>query len=332
MKLLESKKLKIPDLWFVTSRSEIKDIPIGLPFIVADASMEKYIVRMLEYEVLYQQAIRTGYPFNFKKILEDNGFIDCKTFSFDKTTHMDFTKEGVVYDDPDLTIPKLGEDTSLFKDFVRDNCCIVDINVLKNLNVFPLWLSDLESAIETNIHNFNVFNPYMYNKKLDGMYGTLELTSPKKNLIIIDISGSIPRAVSTTCLTLSKQLCESFYADVLITGSISTLYTYEELYDLDMQTVYSNGMDNDQVYFKNLVSSDERHYETAIVFGDDHSPSYGWGRATTISKQQGQELCKWKVNKVISLHTTSNKNLAGYADWFEPTEVIHIKDWVKYLN
>ena len=152
------------------------------------------------------------------------------------------------------------------------------------------------------------------------------------------ISGSIPKAVSSTCLTLAKNLSESFYADLLITGSKSTLYNYEELYKLDVQKVYTeNEMDNDQVWFKKLVSSSEKVYKTAIVFGDNHSPSYPWKNSFNkntreISREGGKKLCKWKVEKLISFHTSSHKETAGYADWFSPNEVEKIKDWVTYLN
>ena len=163
-----------------------------------------------------------------------------------------------------------------------------------------------------------------------------------KNLIIIGISGSIPKAVSSTCLTLSKSLAETFYADLMITGSKSTLYAYENLQDLNIDTIYEeNGMDNDQTYFKKLVTADKKHYKTAIVFGDNHSPCYAWSNKynlsnRSISRKDGQKMCEWEVEKLISFHTSiydsDKKNIAGYADWFEPKEVQHIRDWVKYLN
>ena len=177
----------------------------------------------------------------------------------------------------------------------------------------------------------------MYNKKLEGMYGSLDLVSPDRNLIIIDISGSIPKGVSTTCLALGKNLAESFYTDLLITGSKSTLYSYENLHELNVTTIYEqNGMDNDQVYFKKLVTSDVKHYKTCIVFGDNHHPGESWNNdynreSRTISNFDGKKMCKWKVDKIISFHTTSNHQLAGYSRWFDTKDVEYIKDWVKYL-
>ena len=206
MKLLESKKIKLPHVYFVTNKAEIKDIPIGIPFIFGEPKSEKYLVRILEYEVLYQAAIDSGYPFNFKKILEDNGFIDLEDFSYTYGTApvIEMSSEGWAdyIEDPDFGM-SLSEGGTQLKDYIKDSSCYVDINVLKNLNVFPIWLGEIEDAIHTNIHNFAVFNDNMYNKKLEGMYGGMEFTPPNRNLIIIDISGSIPKAVSSTCLALA---------------------------------------------------------------------------------------------------------------------------------
>ena len=341
MKLLESKKLQIPKVFFVSEKSDLPKIPIGVPFIFADADMEEHIVRLLEYEVLYQAAVRSGYPFNFRKILIDNGYLDIESFGYHHPAYGDYKTEKEYSEDDDLSsLDMIHTESGMykFKDFVRDSACYVDTEKLKSLNVFPVWLDKIEQAISTNIHNFATFNYNMYNKKLEGMYGGIELASPNRNLIIIDISGSIPRAVSTTCLNLAKNLMESFYSDLVITGSKSTLYQYENIHTLDVQKVYDdNGMDNDQVWFKKLVTQEEREYKTAIVFGDNHSPSYHWSNnfnknTKTISREDGQKLCKWKVQNLISLHTSSIEKTAGYADWFKPDNIEKIAEWVKYLK
>jgi hypothetical protein len=338
MKLLKSEKLNIPKVYFISEKKELKDIPPGVPFIYADPKMEEYLIRLLEYEVLYQAAVKTGYPFNFKKILEDNGFTDCKRFWYHNPVYIEFFSKEYSDETQMEEFVLLKDQTTKFEDFVKDNSCYVNIEKLKDLNVFPVWLDKIEDAISTNIHNFAVYNNNMYNKKLEGMYGSLDLTSPPKNLIIIDISGSIPKAVSTTCLTLAKNLSESFYADILITGSKSTLYLYEELYTLDVKKVYDdNGMDNDQTYFKELVTGDKKVYKTCIVFGDNHSPCQSWNneynkKTSTISIETGKEMCTWKIEKLISFHTGGTSYTAGYAAWFDPKETEKIEDWLTYLN
>ena len=170
----------------------------------------------------------------------------------------------------------------------------------------------------------------MYNKKLEGMYGALEFNSPNRNLIICDISGSMTKSIATFILLYSKTMAETFYADILVTGSISVVYPYEIIHTLDVDKVYAEvGRSNEGDIFKTLVS-EEKHYKTAIVFGDnDHPGQYASKR---ISDEDGRKLCKWKVDKVISFHKDSSYDLAGYARWFSPKEVEKIKGWVKYLN
>ena len=337
MKLIESKKIRLPKVFFISDRSKVSEVPAGVPFIYGDDYMEPYLVRILEHEVLYQEALKSGYPFNFKEILRDNGYLDIDECREVRSAKMEKSSEGI--DEEDELTPMT---TTMFRQFIKDTTAYVDITKLKALNVFPIWLDTIEDAVHTNIHNFAVFNPNMYNKKLDGMYGSLELVSPGKNLIIIDISGSIPRGVSSTCLALSKHLAETFYADVMITGSKTTLYSYENLGDLNIDTIYEeNGMSNEGSMYQDLVSSDERYYQTAIVFGDHDRPEQyniynESSRKYARTLEDGIKVTKWRIGKLISFDTstgkdTSNARTAGYGRWFNAKEVEHVGDWCKYL-
>jgi hypothetical protein len=345
MELLKSEKLNLPIVYFITDRDRIKDVPVGIPFVYGDKHVKKNMIRVLEYEVLYQAAIASGYPFNFRQILLDNGYTDLISHRYGDTTYVDYSSSETIGDDFDIdkTEPVGARGKfNLFKEYSSDSSAYVDMETLKSLNIFPTWLGKIEEAISTNIHNFAVHNPNMYNKKLEGMYGGIDLRPPSKNLIIIDISGSIPRAVSSTCLTLAKNLSETFYADIMITGSKSTLYSYDMINDLDVTTIYDeNGMDNDQLWFRKLLTEENRSYQTAIVFGDDDHPGQNWNNSFNrgsikISDRDGRDLCNWKIENVVSFHTNryggSNPNLAGYARWFSPDNVEKIEDWVKYLN
>jgi len=203
--------------------------------------------------------------------------------------------------------------------------------------VIPTWFGDIEEAVKENILNSITYNPNLYNKKLDLCAGAVDLTTPEKNLIIIDISGSIPRSISEAVLLLSKTMSTQFFADLIITGSKSTLYDYSEVDALDVKKVYEeNGMDNDQVYFRDIVKQ-YRKYNTVIIFGDNHSPCMSWRntynlKTKDILPKDGQEICKFEVKTIYSFHTTSNKRLAGYGDWFSPSKVVHQENWVSYLR
>jgi len=338
MELLKSKKFELPILYFISDREEIKDIPIGVPFIYGNKKDKDKFVRMLEYEVIWNKAVKSGFPFNFTKLLKEAGFRNVKFFDFCDNVYLDHKNIGN-YDIESITNPEKklyrGGDSSLFEEFIEDCSAYVDVNVLKKLNVFPTWLIDIEKAIETNVHNFALYNPYMYNKKLDGMYGGIDMQSPNRNLIVIDISASIPRAVGVTCLTLAKHLVETFYADLLITGRESHLFPYEEIQNVDIEGTYGAfGQGNESDMFRPLVTGQPRKYTTAIVFGDNHSPCDHWTHTSrvAIGREDAKKMCTWTVEKMISLHTESDTIRAGYGDFFDVKDVQHIKGWVKYIK
>ncbi len=342
MKLLKSERFTLPTIFFVTTREEIKELPLGLPFIYGTPDMEKNIVRLLEYDILYQRALKSGFPFDFKKLLREAGFTDMQSFYYSNPIYVDYKTEDEDYDEIDFfDVTDKKSASEKYDTFLKDSVAIVHLDVLKKLNILPVWLDTIEETVRTNLHNFVSFNAATYNKKLDGMYGGIEVMSPPRNLIINDISGSIPKSVSSTILAFTKTLAETFYADVLITGSKSTLYEYENLHNFNVDAVYSeNGMDNDQAYFKKLVTDSTRKYNAAIVFGDNHHPGQIWSneynkRTRPISDEDGKKLCKWEIAKVLSFHTdttTKKKYLAGYARWFSPMKTEYISDWITYLN
>jgi len=332
IELLTSKKFKLPTLFFITDKKDIKDLAVGLPFIYGAPTDKKYFIQLLEWEVLYKRALQTGLPFNWEKILKDNGYKPCygskgHPLFFDyKESEADYDK--IIGEKYDLSLIK--EDNGDFAEYINDCSATIDIDKLRNLNVFPVWLDTIEDALSTNIHNFSLYNPNMYNKKLEGMYGQIEFLSPDRNLIICDISGSMTKSIATFILLHSRTMAETFYCDILVTGAISILYPYELIHTLDVDKVYTEvGRNNEGEMFKKLLS-EVKHYKTAIVFGDNDHPG-GYSKKF-ISDSDGKKLCKWKIDKVISFHKDSNTELAGYSRWFEPREIEHIKNWVIDLN
>ena len=51
MELLTSKKFKLPTLYFLTNREEIKELPIGIPFIMGNETDKAYFIQLyLDWE------------------------------------------------------------------------------------------------------------------------------------------------------------------------------------------------------------------------------------------------------------------------------------------
>lgn len=333
IKLLQSQKIKIPMVYLIENDKDLEELPFGIPFIKSKMTNYKQCVQMLEWDILYKSALETGLPFNWHSLLEANGY-NPRSFTIAHSVRSDLELDG------DLTGYKAEIDTIEEIDsseFLNDADYKVDIEVLRDLNLLPTWMESIEDSVKENISNAMVFNPMLYTKKLGLPLGDFEYGKLEKNVIIIDISGSIPRNVSKTTLILAKTFAEQFYADLLITGSKSTLYDYSEVDSLDVDQIYSeNGMDNDQVWFKELLQQ-PRTYKSVIVFGDEHDPGRAWSNqynkgTQNISLKQGIELCKWKVAEIISFHTTSDTRIAGYGLWFDTDKVTKISDWVKDMS
>lgn len=327
MKKLISDKIKLPLVYLIENDEDLKNLPVGIPFIRGDFSLYNDYVKTLEYQIILMSAIKSGLPFNWKLLLKENGYINIfEDIAMSEKIMCDSESE---YE----TMYEYDDNISLVSRTLEDISYVIDFEYLKNLKLIPSWFADtLEENIKTNIFNSILYNPYLYNKKLDNMSGSVELSNPNLNLIIIDISGSIPISISKSLLLLCKTLSLTYYADLLITGSKSTIYPYSTVHTLDIDTLYKeNGRDNDQIYFKKLVQI-YRKYDNVLIFGDNHSPCQKWNGKKTISITEGKQLCKWNIKKIYSFHVTKENTLAGYGEWFNCDNIEYMKNWVKYLN
>lgn len=323
MELLKSSKMTLPIVYLVENEEDLKTIPIGIPFIRGSKKEYDKFVRLLEFEILLKTAKESGLPFNWIKLLESNGYSGLR-------------KAGINISSKEKRMDEFKDSTTV--EFITDISFSVNFEVLKRLSILPSWYSNIEKAVEENIRNTILFNPYLYNKKMELCTGACVPTSPDRNLIIIDISSSIPKSVSEATLLLSQTMATLFYADLLITGSKTTLYEYDKVSSLDVKTIYKeNGVDNDQLWFKDLVSV-PRKYNTVIAFGDNHHAGMTWRNeyngkeVTKISYEEGKRINKWSCNKIISLHTTSDKELAGYATWLDCPNIEYVSNWVQHID
>ena len=332
MKRLISPKINLPVMYLLEDSKELEDLPLGIPFIIGNEDALPYIIKYLEYTLLYRSAVATGLAFNWSKELAKLGYdstskpdTDFKLIPFD---YMLNVGKPIELD----SVPTSEEFDLDIEDYLVDGY-LVSFDKLTELNVTPSWLSNLTDSIKTNVLEAVNFNPSLYSKKLGVMSGYSEIVGSDRNLGILDFSGSIPVSIITTTAILAKLMSKTFYADIMITGSVTKLFKYEELDRIDLLAEAKRiGRSNDQAHFKKLVSV-PMVYNTVFSFGDNDHPGVTWKSGDIcIPDEEGKKICNWKVNKVISLHTRSNTEQTGYTRWFEPKEIEYIKDWLISLN
>ena len=206
----------------------------------------------------------------------------------------------------------------------------VDITVLEDLDILPKWFGNITSVIQENLAD--LYWQDGYNKKLGMMTGSYKGTDQARNLMIIDISGSIPRGISDTMIALADTLRGRCNADLIITGSRSMFWQANESLPDPCSIRELIGRGNEaQQFYRILRELDGAEYDNVICFGDNDAPDMfmEYGRCFTELGEpkinRGSSHIAWiakneskikptyiHVGNLMSFHTKSRRT-PGYA-------------------
>lgn len=204
------------------------------------------------------------------------------------------------------------------EDYVGDISSSVSIEVLQKLKLLPTFMGNIVDCIRNNI-SMNMHWREGYTKKLGMPLGNFNSAKQLPNLIILDVSGSIPRGISATMLTLIDTMRTELRADLIITSSHSKFYPYgTELptpQDLRDEYAYCNESYDFGEILKDHISNKE--WGHVISFGDNDTPDFG---VTT------RKVSNAKVHAVHHYHTTMNDTKTGYAKWCDVCD----PDYIEY--
>lgn len=221
---------------------------------------------------------------------------------------------------------RYGENTYMhsysIEQYIGDLSSSVDIDVLQRLALLPKFVGDVSDCIRVNISN-SMHWTEGYNKKLGVPVGKFNNSKQLPNLIILDISASIPRGISATMITLIDTMRNQCDADLIITSRRSGYYPMgTELPSPDTIKQYY-GTGNEGVEFASILEKHiaGREFGHVISFGDNDNPieAYKWG--WTEPEQFGMgcsfspKMMGTKVHKVHHYHTRYKNKETGYAMW-----------------
>ena len=197
-------------------------------------------------------------------------------------------------------------------EFCFDEASHVNIETLQSLGFLPKFMDDAADAIRINLENRMRWRE-CWNKRLGAAVGDVGYGTEAANLIILDISGSIPEGISATMLQLVDSLRSQTNAEVIITGSTSMYWGDGE--DLpDPRWIRDHiGYGNEAKRFFEILRDHVagRHFGNVISFGDNDSPYY---RFSSDDTPENNPVIGVQVDRVLHYHTTDPRE-TGYARW-----------------
>lgn len=278
--------MELPPIYLVENEEDFKQLPKGIPYIIGTQAELRFITIYLEFQVLLRACRKTGLPIKWEECLKRIGYNGVKIKKFTLNS-------GGEYADSSF-----GNRPIELDDFIQEQY-IVNFDKLSELKIVPAWLDDLKASIETNIIDEVTFDPTAFSKQLGINVGYGTIKHNMKNLLILDVSGSIPSAIVKTITLMAKMMSKRFYADVMITSGQTQLIDYEKVQETDfVELARKFGTGNEGVMYNRIIK-EHKQYNTVICFGDDDSPSRFGG-------SQSAE-CNFKVETLYSLHTKSTE-------------------------
>jgi len=221
-------------------------------------------------------------------------------------------------------------DTFKVEDYIGDLSSSVDINVLQELGMLPKFVGDIADCIKFNIGNGMRWTEG-YNKKLGAAIGNFRNPGELPNLLIIDISWSIPDGIAATMLTLADTLRSQCNAELIITSARSGYYpTGVELPKPQTLRDYYR-RSNEAAEFIDIINNHiaGREFGHVISFGDNDCPGDFMSRV-----KERMHMVNTKVHEVHHYHTTCRAS-TGYAKWADdcnPDKIHYNNDWCRVMN
>lgn len=201
--------------------------------------------------------------------------------------------------------------TMNIEDYVGDLSGCVNIEVLQKLNLLPKFIGDIADCIRQNL-SMSMAWTEGYNKKLGVPIGRFNGGRQLPNLIILDVSASIPRGIAATMLTLIDTMRDVCDADLIITASRSGFYPSgcELPSPQTLREYYAPGQEAKE--FLEILDKhiSGREFGHVICFGDHDCPSHFYYNTRFKYRMAGT-----KVHQLHSYHTYSKDDLAGYCEW-----------------
>lgn len=203
-------------------------------------------------------------------------------------------------------------------EYLDDAASYINLESLQELELLPSFLGDIVGNIKRNLVA-PLHWQEGWNKKKRCCLGNYHGEHQLPNLIIIDVSTSIPRGISATMLTLADTLRSQVQADLIITGGISLYFPYGKELPSPDEIRRRVPLGNERVCFFNIVTKQlHKQYGHIISFGDDDNP--------------GELSADVRCKVVHHYHTWAAMRQTGYAKCFHAEKEVFDNTWCNILE
>lgn len=330
--------IPLPEIYICRSRSEAEAIAdAGIPYVITHRSDEEII------KIILYRTLKNRFPYiKWEDVLGISQYESAIVFV--PGCHVE-SEVGMFDGDPmgravdiaegERTFDSKGTEWDMkrvdLSTYCADAAAHVNIEQLQALHMLPKFMDDAVDAIRMNLEDRILWRE-CWNKRLGSCVGEFDYTSEAPNLIILDVSGSIPDGISATMLELIDTLREQANADLIITGSTSMYWSRDdELPDPEIIRT-KIGYANESYDFFRILREHvaNRHFGNVISFGDYDQPCYCNERFFR-GCIDGVE-----VDRVMHYHTISNECRTGYAKWCHEAcpecEEVFDTSWCKVMR
>lgn len=225
-------------------------------------------------------------------------------------------------------------DRMSIQQYVGDLSSSVDIDALQKLGLLPKFVGDVTDCIKHNVSQSMRWTEG-YTKKLGYPLGKFRSKAELPNLIIIDVSHSIPDGIAATMLTLADTLRSQCNAELIITSRRSGYYPVGAELPKPQTLRDYYGRSNEATEFWGIIKKHiaGREFGHVISFGDNDNPGmspFDW--LYEERRNAGDVmLAGTKVHAVHHYHTYQANTETGYARWVKeccPNVEMHFDtDW-----
>lgn len=316
MHQLKAAGVKLPKIYVCDNDADVQTCrQNGIPYVKWKRSDED-LIKLVFYPVLKKM-----FPYiNWEKQLRISHLTDPGiTYARDSVNYYGESMEG-----EECTIP--------LTEYCGDLENKVNVEQLQDLKLLPKFLGEIADNIRDN------YNDYLYvegyNKKLGACVGQWNPMQEAENLIIIDVSASIPFGIAATLLSLADTMRSNAKAGLIITGGISLYFDINDPLPSPEELRRKVPRGNEGTMFAKILEEHVigKHFGNIICFGDNDAPEMcdyeSWKDYYNDDKRAMKNVSyeNTQVDAIWGYHTDWSNVLPGYCHWAEklnPNAEIH---------